>query len=51
MPERVTITLPPGTRERMERVGFPCTWQEMVQFLIAEGLNVIERHRLPARSN
>jgi hypothetical protein len=46
MPEQVVVTLPPGTRQRMEAVGFPCTWQEVLQFLIEEGLNVIEKDRL-----
>jgi hypothetical protein len=50
MPERVIVTLPPGTRQRMEAVGFPCTWQEVLHFLIEEGLNVIEKNRL-IRSN
>lgn len=45
MPEQVTLTLPQGTRQRLEAIGFPCTWREVLQFLIAEGLNVIEKHR------
>jgi hypothetical protein len=52
MPETVEITLAPGMRERMEVVGFPCTWQEVLQFLVEEGLNVIEKHRTaPTRTN
>jgi hypothetical protein len=46
MPEQVIVTLPQETRQRMEAVGFPCSWQEVLQFLIEEGLNVIEKHRL-----
>jgi hypothetical protein len=51
MPEQVIVTLQPGTLQRLERVGFPASWQEMLQFLIEQGLNVIEKHRLPKVTN
>jgi hypothetical protein len=47
MLETVTVQFPAGTLQRMEEVGFPASWEDVLKFLLEEGLAVIEKYRLP----
>jgi hypothetical protein len=48
MSEMLTLEVPSGTRRRLEMLGFPhgIDGNEVVHFLIEEGLHVLERSRL-----
>ena len=48
MPGQDRVNVAPGTIRRLESVGAPLSMQEVLRFLIEEGLAVIQQRRRPA---